>query len=277
MTPRWARGVSGTRAGVLGRDAVEVGAQPGQVDAGSTPEYGDDGVGIHEPVASQRGQLSDGYAMAGDDKAFTPVQSPHDLAAVVPELPLGDVSCHGDRCKHQVLREVRDCPALMRGMTISRPIKGVAIVGLLEPQATFTSLSSTHADQSDQVGETTSMPACDAAEQRRSSYATRAVRLVFTDKALAKWIASRLRSSVGARDAAFSMTARSTGSRSMPLSNRLAPSTEPSSTRRQVRRSSTVDKSLLTLGTSSLADSHSTKAALSVSSNTSFTNADVSK
>jgi len=168
-------------------------------------------------------------------------------------------------------------PTLMRGMTISRPIKGVAIVGLLEPQATFTSLSSTHADQSDQVGETTSMPACDAAEQRRSSYATRAVRLVFTDKALAKWIASRLRSSVGARDAAFSMTARSTGSRSMPLSNRLAPSTEPSSTRRQVRRSSTVDKSLLTLGTSSLADSHSTKAALSVSSNTSLTNADVSK
>jgi hypothetical protein len=38
-----------------------------------------------------------------------------------------------------------------------------------------------------------------------------------------------------------------------------------------------VDRSLLTLGTSALTVSHSAKAALSVSSKTSFTNADVSK
>lgn len=96
MTPRWARGELGTRAGVLGCDAVEVGAKPGQVDTRSAPEHRDGSVGTHEPVAPQRGQLPDGNAMPGDDEGLTPVQSPHDLAAVVPELTLGDVSRHGD-------------------------------------------------------------------------------------------------------------------------------------------------------------------------------------
>src|SRR5271165_6959115 len=96
MTPRWARGASGTRAGVLGCDAVQVGAKPGQIDTWSTLEYRDGSVGIHEPVAPQRGQLPDGYAVPGDDESLTPVQSPHDLAAVVPELTLGYVSSHKD-------------------------------------------------------------------------------------------------------------------------------------------------------------------------------------
>ena len=47
------------------------------------------------------------------------------------------------------------------------------------------------------------MPDSVAAEQRRLSYATRAVRSAFTDNALAKWIASRLRSSAGTSDAAL--------------------------------------------------------------------------
>ena len=96
MTPRWARGESGTRAGVLGCNAVEVVAEPGQVDTRSAPEHLDGSVGIHEPVAPKRGQLPDGYTMPGDDESLTPVQSPHDFAAVVPELTLGNVSCHED-------------------------------------------------------------------------------------------------------------------------------------------------------------------------------------
>ena len=43
-----------------------------------------------------------------------------------------------------------------------------------------------HLNQRDQAGETTSIPACAAAEQSRTSWATRAVRPVFTDKALAR-------------------------------------------------------------------------------------------
>lgn len=44
------------------------------------------------------------------------------------------------------------------------------------------------------------MPESVAAEKRRLSYGTRAVRFAFTDKAPAKWIASRLRRSVGGPD-----------------------------------------------------------------------------
>jgi len=84
MTPLSARGVSGTGAGVLGSDAVEVGAKPRQVDARSALEHCDGGVGIDEPVAPKRSQFPDGYAMSGDDEGLTPVQSPHDLATVVP-------------------------------------------------------------------------------------------------------------------------------------------------------------------------------------------------
>jgi len=63
-------------------------AEPVQVDARSAPEYSDGGVGIHEPVATKRGQLPDGYSMPGDDEGLTAVQSPHDLAAVVPRAVL---------------------------------------------------------------------------------------------------------------------------------------------------------------------------------------------
>jgi hypothetical protein len=39
-----------------------------------------------EPVAPKRGQFPDGHTMPGDDEGLTPVQSPHDLAAVIPDL-----------------------------------------------------------------------------------------------------------------------------------------------------------------------------------------------
>ena len=95
MIPRGTRLGSGTRAGVLGCNAVEVGAKLGQVDAWRTTEQSDGAVGAHEPVPPEWSQLTDGYAVSGDDEALALVQSPHDLAAVVPKLPLGDVSCHG--------------------------------------------------------------------------------------------------------------------------------------------------------------------------------------
>ncbi len=94
MIPRWGRWGSGTRAGVLGCNAVEVGAKPGQVDAWSATEHGDGGIGAHEPVPPKGSQFTDGYTVSGDDEALTLVQSPHDLAAVVPKLSLGDISSH---------------------------------------------------------------------------------------------------------------------------------------------------------------------------------------
>ena len=96
MIPRSARWGSGTRAEVLGCNAVEVGAKPSQVDARSATEYGDGGIGLHEPVPPKRSQFTDGHAVAGDDEALALVQPPHDLTALVPKLSLGDVSGHGD-------------------------------------------------------------------------------------------------------------------------------------------------------------------------------------
>lgn len=94
MTPRWVRGGSGTRDGILGCNAVKVDAKSGQVDAWSTLKHGDGGIGTHEPVSSKRRQFTDRYAISRDDEAFALVQSPHDLAAVVPKLPLGDFFGH---------------------------------------------------------------------------------------------------------------------------------------------------------------------------------------
>jgi hypothetical protein len=49
---------------------VEVLAKLGKVDAGCTPEHGEGGFRPYESVSTQRGQLSDGYAVSGDDKAL---------------------------------------------------------------------------------------------------------------------------------------------------------------------------------------------------------------
>lgn len=94
MIPRERRWESGTRAGVLRCNVVEVGAKPGQVDAWRTTEHGDGAVDAHETVPPERGQLTNGYAVSGDDVALALVQSLHDRATLVPKLPLGDVSGH---------------------------------------------------------------------------------------------------------------------------------------------------------------------------------------
>ena len=110
MIPRGTRLGSGTRAGVLGCNAVEVGAKLGQVDAWRTTEQGDSAVGAHEPVPPEWSQLTDGYAVSGDDEALALVQSPHDLAAVVPKLPLGDVSGHDDIVARSATMSMSDHP-----------------------------------------------------------------------------------------------------------------------------------------------------------------------
>ena len=95
MTPRWARWALGTGAGVLTRDAVEVAAEPGQFDSGSAPEHGNSGIGRHEPASSKGSQLADRHTIPGDDECLAMIQRPHDRAALVPKLPLSDISYHG--------------------------------------------------------------------------------------------------------------------------------------------------------------------------------------
>ena len=96
IIPRWSRGESGTRFEILGCNIVDVRAKARQVDAWRTTEHGDGGIGVHEPIPPKRSQLTDGCTVSGNDGAFALVQSPHDLAAVIPKLPLGDVSGRDD-------------------------------------------------------------------------------------------------------------------------------------------------------------------------------------
>jgi len=76
---------------MLGCNAVEVGAKPGQVDAWSSTEHDDGGIGAHESVPRKGSQFTDRYAVSGDDEALPLVQSPHGLTALVPKLSLRDV------------------------------------------------------------------------------------------------------------------------------------------------------------------------------------------
>ena len=71
-----------------------------QVDTGSIPKYRESSVGSDEPAPKRR-QFPDRHAMPGDDEGLAAVQTPHDFAAFIPELTLGDISGHAQQCRHR--------------------------------------------------------------------------------------------------------------------------------------------------------------------------------
>jgi len=79
MILRSARWRPGTRARILGCNAVEVGAKPDQVDDWGAAEHGDGGVGAYEPVTPEGSQLTDAYAVSGDDEALALVVSSFEI------------------------------------------------------------------------------------------------------------------------------------------------------------------------------------------------------
>ena len=74
---------------------VEVGSQAFEIDLGRGRERRHGNVRRDEAVALHRSQLTHRYAVAGDDERLSPVESPHDLAAVISELSLGDFAHSG--------------------------------------------------------------------------------------------------------------------------------------------------------------------------------------
>jgi hypothetical protein len=83
---------SGTRRGVLIYMAIYVGSKLVVVDMPHTGERGED-LGLrHEPPAAYRPQLAHGVAVASHDERFAPIELTHDLAALVAQLPLGDLT-----------------------------------------------------------------------------------------------------------------------------------------------------------------------------------------
>ncbi len=93
-SPRAGRGRSATRCGVLAGRSVEVIPETSEVDSRRCAEQRDGGLGWDEPVSPQRSELTDRDAVAGHDERLAFVEPTHDLAAVVAEFPLGDLSAH---------------------------------------------------------------------------------------------------------------------------------------------------------------------------------------
>lgn len=76
------------------RYPVEVVPESDGVDRGSASEELRGGLGPHEAVSAQWGQLTDRFAVASDDERLAFGERPHDPAAVVPQLPLVDLTSH---------------------------------------------------------------------------------------------------------------------------------------------------------------------------------------
>jgi hypothetical protein len=92
-TPRSTRW-SGTRFDVLIGDDIEVSSELFAVDGWSRLEELCDGFCCDEAKTSQRGEFTDGYAVARHDEGLALVETTHDLPAAVAELSLGDDLAH---------------------------------------------------------------------------------------------------------------------------------------------------------------------------------------
>ena len=82
------------RRDLLADGPIEVGSQPVELHARSAPERRHNRLGAYESMPTQRGKLADRDPIPGHNEAFAPVELAHDLAAVIAELTLGDLSCH---------------------------------------------------------------------------------------------------------------------------------------------------------------------------------------
>ena len=85
---------SATRRGVLVKTPVDVDAELVGVDHGSGGEGRERRVARDVPATMHGGQLADGHSVAGDAKRFAGIECAHDLATVVAQFPLSQISSH---------------------------------------------------------------------------------------------------------------------------------------------------------------------------------------
>lgn len=94
MRPCGGRGASATTGDVLAGDPVEICSELVELHPRSTPERGDCRLGADKSMPAQRGQLADRDSVPGHDERLALVKLAHDFAAVVAQLPLGDLFGH---------------------------------------------------------------------------------------------------------------------------------------------------------------------------------------
>ena len=94
MRPCDARGASGTKRDLLAHGPIEICSQPVEFHARSAPECSHSRFGTYESMPTQWGKLTDGDSIPGHDEGFTLVKLAHNLAAVIAQLTLRDLSGH---------------------------------------------------------------------------------------------------------------------------------------------------------------------------------------
>ena len=85
---------SATWGGILVEMPVDVGAELVGVDWGRGGEGGQRRLASDVPPATHRSQLADGHSVAGDAERFAGIEGAHDLATVVAQFPLSQISSH---------------------------------------------------------------------------------------------------------------------------------------------------------------------------------------
>ena len=91
------------RCNVLASSPIEVRSQPVELHAWSTPECCHRRLGTDEATATQRIQLADRNAVPGHQEGLALIEPPHNLAAAIAQLTLGDFSGH-ERTVAQMLQ-----------------------------------------------------------------------------------------------------------------------------------------------------------------------------
>jgi hypothetical protein len=92
----------------LAGNSIEVRAQPVNLYTRRTPESCHGRLGTDESMATQWRELADRNAISRHHEGLALVKAPHDLAAAIAQLALGDVARHDSSVAH-VLRYARRC------------------------------------------------------------------------------------------------------------------------------------------------------------------------
>src|SRR5215475_7080931 len=92
--PRTGRSLVGTIAVLVG-GSVLIGAERCRVNRGRVAGHAGELVAADEPATTQRDQLTNPVAVASDREGLAALDSVHDLARPVPQVPLGYLGVRG--------------------------------------------------------------------------------------------------------------------------------------------------------------------------------------
>lgn len=141
MSPCDGRPASATRRDLLVGRPIEIRSEPVQPHPRSAPERGDGRLGADESMPPQRGKLADRDSIPGHDERFAVVKLAHNVAAVIAQLPLGDLFGHTKSVARVLRNSIRGGAA--------RATAGPASVGMTWAGTDATVVGSGSADMRD--------------------------------------------------------------------------------------------------------------------------------